>query len=268
MVPELGKSTWVWGLHPVCSSRFENDPWDWCVRVKEMGFPEVPALGHGIKHITQGQESLHLHVMAMGWDLEPLESEVLNSLTGCWPSPGLDPNCRLPQSWWSWDTRACSCGLDQQLKWTGLWWRADRGSQSSTGSSPGTNPETRAAATSGRTDKIISFSEKLQHLGNIFHFRNTVYWCVWNRLFLDFSGSCEVLRKACFRLRENWKKEKGTVHIHTVFSIWKSWGFSCLHVWHRKRIGPRFLQDEPGPSLHWSLPPFRLQLLRAPSWLG
>ena len=84
-----------------------------CVRVKEMGFLEAPALGCGIKHMTQGQKSLDLQVMAMGLDLGPSESEVSNGLTGCWPSPGLDPSCRLPQSWWSCDTRAHSCGPDQ-----------------------------------------------------------------------------------------------------------------------------------------------------------
>lgn len=61
-----------------------------------MEFLEAPALGHGIKHIAQGQKNLDLQVMPMGWDLEP---------------------------------------------------------------------ETQAAGTSSRTDKIISFSEKLQHLG-------------------------------------------------------------------------------------------------------
>lgn len=94
------------------------------VRVKEMGFLEAPALGRGTKHITQGQKSLDLQVMATGWDLGPLDSEVSKGLTSYWPSPGLDSSCRLPQSWWSCDTRACSCGPDERPKWTGLWWRA------------------------------------------------------------------------------------------------------------------------------------------------
>ena len=134
--------------------------------------------------------------------------------------------------------------------------------QSDTGSSPATNPETRAAATSGRTDKIINFSEKLQHLGSIFLFRNTVYWCVWNRLSFGFSGSHEILRKACFRLRENENKKNP----HSFLPPGNPEGLAVsaiANAWCRKRIGPRILQHSPDPSLRCTLLSFQLGLLRA-----
>lgn len=186
-----------------------------CVRVKEMGFLEAPALGHAIKHITEGQKSLYLQVMAMGWDLGPSESEVWNGLTSCWPSPGLDPSCRLPQSWWSWDTRARSqtsspseLVSDGEL---GLW-----------------KPEQHWLQPSHKSGDTSSCYQQQNWQGHQFlweaaasgehiSFRKHCVLICLKQAFLRFSGSHEVKRKACFRLRENGKKpnqNKTTVFCH------------------------------------------------------
>lgn len=203
VAPELGKSTHFWGAAtPQCAVPDLGMTHEIsCVRVKEMVFLEAPALGCAIKHITQGQKSLDLSRSwpwdgtfggrVFKWSHQLLAQPWARSLLQVAPKLVV----RGHQSPQLWARPAAQEDWSLMASW-------DCESQSSAGSSPATNPETQAAATSGRTDKIINFSEKLQHLGSIFHFGNSVYWCVWNRLFLGFL----VHVKYWGRLVIDWEK--------------------------------------------------------------
>lgn len=141
--------------------------------------------------------------------------------------------CRVnlaPPGQWCWDSRAAAPGGWSVTESWGC------ESLAGTGTNPATIPETQSSCYQQQNWQDHRFLWEAAASGEQISFRKRCVLMWQKQSFLGFSGSCEVKRKACFRLR-------GEKNPPQFSATWKPWGFSCLYL-------AQFMSDE-GKGLGW-----------------
>lgn len=196
--PEFGE------LQPVWSSRSRKDPWDgWC-QVWGWDFLSLWIWGLASSTSLQGRRALVCNSWPWDgtWDLWSLRFQRASRAAG--PALGY-----LLQA-------APKCGPGKTEQQHECWalmesWHCD--SLTGTGTSPATIPETHTSCYQQQNRQDHRFLGEAAASGEQISFRKRCVLMCQKQSFLGFSGSCEVKRKACFKLRGK-KKKPTTVFCH------------------------------------------------------
>lgn len=221
MAHEVRKYSWVWGT-ATSGERLGKDSWDgWCggVRAEDgISWGSGAVAWHPAHHSRAEEPWSPSHGCVMGFGSRG--SKRPHRLLAQIPSAG----------WWSWDSRAAA-----QVDWS-LMESWDCESLTGTGTSPATTPETQSSCYQQQNWQDHRFLWEAAASGEQISFRKRCVLMCRKQSFLRFSGSCEVKRKACFRLR-------GGKKTHHSFLPPGNPGGLAVYIWHS-------LSDE-GRELGW-----------------